>query len=111
LLKLQKMTKGSPEFVELVLYGLLPHSETKYAKRISTAPAFLNIKKFFARFGYSEDDWAELANLIFDLVDKFYKQPDKLESLIREFISHRLSKAIQCGSLSPIFLHLIQNSQ
>jgi len=106
LLKLQNMKKGSPEFVELVLYGLLPHSETKYAKRISIAPAFLNIKKFFARFGYSEDDWAELANLIFDLVDKFYKQPDKLESLIREFISHRLSKAIQCGSLSPIFFAL-----
>jgi hypothetical protein len=106
LLKLQNMKKGSPEFVELVLYGLLPNSETKYAKRISIAPAFLNIKKFFARFGYSEDDWAELANLIFDLVDKFYKQPDKLESLIREFISHRLSKAIQCGSLSPIFFAL-----
>jgi len=104
--KLKTLPKDSPEFVELVLYGLLPNSKTKYAKRVSIAPAFRNIKKFFERFNYSEQDWIELANLIFNLVDKFYKQPDKLESLIREFISHRLSKAIQCGSLSPIFFAL-----
>lgn len=109
LLKLKNIEKGSPEFVELVLYGLLPHSKTKHAKRISIAPAFMNIKKFFTRFDYSEQDWIELANLVFDLVDKFYKQPDKLESLIKEFVSHRLSKAIQCGSLSPIFFALNSN--
>ncbi len=106
--KLQHLQKDSPEFVEFVLYGLLPYSKTEHAKRISIAPAFMNIKKFFARFGYSEQDWKELAKLIFDLVDRFYKDPDKLEFFIREFISHRLSKALQCGSLSPIFYSLNQ---
>jgi len=102
--KLKSLDKSSNEFVNLVLYGLLPHGRTKYAKRISIAPAFLNIKKFFRKFNYTENDWRELSNLIYNLIIKFQENPNNLVNLIREFTSHRLSKAIQCGSLSPIFL-------
>ncbi len=60
--KLKTLPKDSAEFIDLVLYGLLPHGDTKYAKRVSIAPSFLNIRKFFARFEYDEDDWKELSN-------------------------------------------------
>lgn len=104
--KLRNLSKDSEEFVDLVLYGLLPNSDTKYAKRVSIAPSFLNIRKFFARFNYSDNDWKELSNLIYNMIIKFQENPNNLENLIRDFISHRLSKAIQCGSLSPIFFAL-----
>ena len=100
--KLKGLPRESSEFVDLVLYGLLPNFDTKYAKRVSVAPCFMNIRKFFERFDYTESDWRELANLVYDLVTKFQRDPDHLEVFIREFISHRLSKALQCGSLSPV---------
>jgi len=92
LAKLKELPKDGTDFVDLVLYGLLPNSDTKYAKRVSIAPSFLNIKKFFGRFNYSENDWRELANLVYDLVTKFQRDPDHLDTFIRDFISHRLSK-------------------
>jgi len=107
--RLKSLPKDSAEFVDLVLYGLLPNSKTRYAKRVSIAPAFMNIKKFFARFNYTEKDWKELTNLIYNLIVKFQENPNDLETLIRDFISHRLSKGIQCGSLSPIFFALNPN--
>lgn len=107
--KLKTLSRGSEEFVDLVLYGLLPHSNTRYAKRVSIAPSFLNIRKFFARFNYTENDWKELSSLIYELVVKFQDNPDNLENLIRNFVSHKLSKAIQCGSLSPIIFALNSN--
>jgi len=107
--KLKTLPKDSREFVDLVLYGLLPNSDTKYAKRVSIAPAFMNIRKFFARFNYTESDWKELSNLIYQLVIRFQENPSDLENLIRSFISHRLSKGIQCGSLTPIFFALNPN--
>lgn len=107
--KLKTLPKESKEFIDLVLYGLLPHYKTKYAKRVSITPAFMNIKKFFARFGYTENDWEELANLVFNLIVKFENSPERLEEFIREFTSNRLSKALQCGSISPIFFALNQN--
>jgi len=107
--KLKNLPKDSNEFTEWVLYGLLPNSNSKYAKRVSIAPAFLNIKKFFARFNYTEKDWMELSNLVYQLITGFDENPKNLESLIRDFISHRLSKALQCGSLTPIFFALNSN--
>jgi len=104
--KLHSLQKDSPEFIDLVLYGLLPQSKTKFAKRVSIAPSFMNIKKFFTKFNYTDEDWKELSNLVYTLVTKFQKNPDDLDDLIRDFISHKLSKAIQCGSLSPIFFAL-----
>ena len=104
--KLRALPKDSIEFVDLVLYGLLPYGDTKYAKRVSIAPAFLNIGKFFARFNYTKKDWKELAHLIHELIVKFQENPDNLEQAITDFISSRLSKGLQCGSLSPIFCAL-----
>jgi len=101
--KLRSLPKDGQEFVELVLYGLLPNAQSRYAKRVSIAPAFMNIKKFFARFNYTEDDWREFANLVYDLISRFQEDPANLENLIKGFTSQRLSKGIQCGSLSPIF--------
>jgi hypothetical protein len=48
--KLDAMDKNSSEFVDWVLYGLLPYSKTKYAKRVSTFPVFMNIKLFFKNY-------------------------------------------------------------
>lgn len=107
--KLLTMQKNTDEFVDLVLYGLLPNSKTKYAKRVSLAPSFLNIKKFFARFNYTDENWRELSNLIYQTIIKFQETPTNLENLIRDFISHKLSKAIQCGSISPILFAINSN--
>jgi len=104
--KLKTLPRDSVEFTDLVLYGLLPYGKSKYAKRRSIAPAFLNIKKFFARFDYTEDDWKKLASLVYDLIVKFQENPDNLEQAITDFASNRLSKGLQCGSLSPIFFAL-----
>jgi hypothetical protein len=106
--KLRSLSNRSPEFVEFVLYGLLPNSDTKYAKRVSLSPSFLNIRKFFGRFNYSEKDWQDLANLVFTLISKFESNPAHLDDCIREFISNRLSKALQCGSITPILFALNQ---
>ncbi len=103
---LRTFPKESPEFLDFVLYGLLPNKDTKYSKRVSVSPAFMNIKKFFRRFNYTEKDWQELAILIFNLVSKFEQDPNHLDDFIREFISNKLSKALQCGSISPIFFAL-----
>lgn len=104
--KLRSLPNQSAEFVELVLYGLLPNSDTKYAKRVSLSPSFLNIRKFFGRFNYSEKDWQDLANLVFNLISKFESDPVHLDEFIRDFISNRLSKALQCGSITPILFAL-----
>jgi len=107
--KLKTLSEDSDEFEELVLYGLLPYYETKYAKRVSIAPAFQNIKKFFAGrpgFDYKENDWNELAILIYRLVYDFQDHPENLANSISAFTANRLSKGIQCGSLSPIFYAL-----
>ena len=45
--KLSQMNNKSPEFTEWVLYGLLPYSKTKVAKRVSLFPSFMNIRLFF----------------------------------------------------------------
>lgn len=104
--KLGSLSNQSSEFVELMLYGLLPNGKTRQARRVSISPAFLNIKKFFGRFNYTEEDWRQLSRLVFDLVSKFDRNPNRLDEYIRDFISHRLSKALQCGSISPILFAL-----
>jgi hypothetical protein len=43
--KLKGLPKDSKEFVDLVLYGLLPNAQSKYAKRASVAPAFFKHKE------------------------------------------------------------------
>src|SRR5206468_8385716 len=101
--KLDTMDKNSPEFVDWVLYGLLPYSKTKYAKRVSTFPAFMNIKLFFKNYNYSEEDWHLVANMIYSLAKKFQQSPENLQQWINEFTSdHIHSRSIQCGSMSPI---------
>ncbi|MGB9878677.1 MAG: hypothetical protein ACPLGZ_01700, partial [Candidatus Pelagibacter ubique] len=104
--KLKGLPKDSKEFADLVLYGLLPNARSKYAKRASVAPAFLNIKKWFSRYNYTENDWKEISNLIYQIVVKFQENPNDLENIIRDFKSHKLSKGLQCGSLTPIFFAL-----
>ncbi|MGB7061157.1 MAG: DUF262 domain-containing protein [Candidatus Zixiibacteriota bacterium] len=89
-----------------MLYGLLPNGRTKLAKRVSIAPAFLNIRRFFKRFEYTDEDWREIASLVFKAVCRFEKNPGDLENIIRDFVSSKHSKALQCGSLSPIFYSL-----
>ncbi len=104
--RLSKLDRNSPEFVEWVLYGLLPYSKTKHAKRISLFSAFMNIKPFFKRYNYSEEDWKIIANKIFELCLSFQKKPEELNALIQTFSRDRYSKNFQCGSLTPIFFCL-----
>jgi hypothetical protein len=101
--KLDTMDKSSTEFVDWVLYGLLPYSKTKYAKRVSTFPAFMNIKLFFKNYNYTENDWSLIANMIYSLTKKFQESPQNLQQWIEEFTSDRVhSRSRQCGSISPI---------
>lgn len=104
--RLSKLDRNSPEFVEWVLYGLLPYSKSKYAKRVSLFPAFMNIKPFFKRHNYSEEDWRIIANKIFELCLNFQKRPEDLDVLIQTFSRDKYSKNLQCGSITPILFCL-----
>lgn len=101
--QLSSMNKEGNEFTDLVLYGLLPYTKTKFAKRVSTFGVFMNVKLFLKDYNYTEKDWNILANMIYDLTRKFQESPDKLDKWIREFTSDKIhSRMFQCGSISPI---------
>lgn len=101
--KLSTMNRDGEEFTDLVLYGLLPYHDTKVAKRTSTFPAFMDIKVFFKKYGYSEKEWNLVANMIFSLAEKFQKEPEKFGQWIKEFTSDKIySRRLQCGSITPI---------
>lgn len=104
--KLSNIDKKSSEFVEWVLYGLLPYSKTKYAKRVSLFPAFMNIKLFFKDFKYSDEEWYLIANKIYNLAYNFKFHPENLKALIDDFTKDKYSRALQCGSISPILFCL-----
>jgi len=107
--KLRGMDKTSDEFTEWVLYGLLPYFKSKYAKRISVFPAFMNIKLFFKKLNYNEKEWNIVANKIFNLCDKFQKKPEGLKLYLEEYTSNKYSKMIQSGSITPILYCLNDN--
>lgn len=100
--KLSNMDKESPEFVELVLYGLLPYKKTSVAKRVSIFPVFFNIKKFFSGYNYSDEDWKKIAQMIFKLSSGVKEHPENLEQVIAEFTADPRSAGLQCGSITPI---------
>jgi len=100
--KLKSLDRNTEEFTELVLYGLLPYSKSKYAKRVSLYAAFMNIKPFFNEFNYDDKDWKNVANRIFDLISKIQENPDNLNSLIKEFTDDKYSRRLQSGSITPI---------
>ena len=52
--KLEEMDQNGDEFYELVLYGLLPYHNTKFAKRTSHFPVFMNIKQWFSGYNLSD---------------------------------------------------------
>lgn len=107
--ELSKLDQNSPQFTELVLYGLLPYKKTKFAKRISLFPVFLNIKPFFSQYKYTDDDWKIIAKKIFELCMNFDKYPEKLEELIDLFTKDKYSKSFQSGTISPILFALNDN--
>jgi hypothetical protein len=102
--KLDSMDKSSIEFTDLVLYGLLPHRNTRFAKRVSVYPAFRNIKQFFiSNYNYNDQDWNKIAINVYTLVKKFQDSPENLETWIRDFTSDKVySRGFQCGAISPI---------
>ncbi|QLH08562.1 GmrSD restriction endonuclease domain-containing protein [Candidatus Nitrosotenuis sp. DW1] len=101
--KLDSMDKTSIEFTDWVLYGLLPYSKTKYAKRFSTFPVFMNIKLFLKNYNYSDAEWNQIANMIYGLSKKFQQNPEKMDKWIEEFVSDKVhTRMIQCGSITPI---------
>lgn len=101
--KLEQLDKSSDEFIDLVLYGLLPYGNTKYAKRISRFSVFMNIKTFLKSYEYTNEDWKNIANRIYNLIYNFQKEPEKIKEQIEKFTSNkRYTRMIQCGSISPI---------
>lgn len=100
------LDKKGKEFTDLVLYGLLPYSKTKHAKRVSLFPAFMNIKLFFKDYNYTEKEWNAIANKIYNLCVNFQKSPEKIKVLIDEFTKDKYSRALQCGSITPILFCL-----
>lgn len=107
--KISHLDKKSPEFTELVLYGLLPYSNTKVAKRVSLFPAFMNIRIFFKEYNYSYDEWNLIANRIYDLCSKFKENPEKISNLIEDFTKDKYSRRLQCGSITPILFCINDN--
>ncbi|MDK2907617.1 MAG: hypothetical protein PWQ87_75 [Candidatus Woesearchaeota archaeon] len=107
--KLSTLDKKGSEFTELVLYGLLPYSNTKVAKRVSLFPAFMNIKIFFKKFNYSEVEWNIVANRIYDLCVRFKENPKNLSKYIEEFTKDKYSRRLQCGSITPILFSINDN--
>jgi hypothetical protein len=103
--KLHELDNSSPEFVEWILYGLLPHSGSKNAKRASMFPAFWNIKSLFStNYHYKDDnDWRNIADIVFELVSNFERFPQQIGEWIDKFVSNKVySKGLQCGAISPI---------
>jgi hypothetical protein len=108
--KLDEMDKDSQEFVDWILHGLLPHFKTQYAKRESTFPVFLNIKSFFKRYEYTDDDWKNISFMIYNLVKNFQKEPEKIGDWIKEFTSNKkYIRNIQTAAISPILFCLNDN--
>ncbi|MGP8133004.1 MAG: HNH endonuclease family protein [Halobacteriota archaeon] len=105
---LEHLSKNSDEFVKLVLYGLLPCRDSKYAKR-SVLPVHQNIKRLFAKFHYTEDQKRNLALIIYKLVVGVKNNPNKLEGLIKKFRASELSVNLQSAALSPVFFALNLN--
>lgn len=103
---LSKMDRKSSEFTDLVLYGLLPYSKTSVAKRVSLFPAFMNIRLFFEKYNYSEQEWNLIANKIYTLCANFKASPDKLAEFIEDFTKDKYSRRLQCGSITPIIFCL-----
>lgn len=105
--KLLSMDRKDLEFTDLVLYGLVPHSNTKRAKRVSLFPATMNIKWFLKKYNYTDEDWNVMANKIFDLCYGFYKTPEKLGTLIESFSGdEKYSRSFQTGTITPILYWL-----
>ena len=107
--KLSQLNRKSPEFTEFVLYGLLPYSNTKVAKRVSLFPAFMNIRIFFKEYNYSDEEWNLVANRIYDLCVKFKENPKNLSSYIENFTKDKYSRRLQCGSITPILFCINDN--
>ena len=95
--KLDAMDKNSQEFIDWILYGLLPYYKTTAAKRVSLYPSFMNIKPFFSPYKYSEDEWKIIAHRIYDLCKDFQDNPNSLPELIKEFTKDKYSRRLQCG--------------
>lgn len=104
--KLSQMDRKSSEFTELVLYGLLPYSKTKVAKRVSLFPAFMNIRLFFKEYKYSEEEWNLIANRIYGLCDSFKKDAGRLSEYIKNFAKDKYSRRLQCGSITPMLFSI-----
>ncbi|MBN2014054.1 MAG: hypothetical protein JW778_02640 [Candidatus Altiarchaeota archaeon] len=100
--KLRALDRDSDDFTNLVLFRLLPNSESGF----SVAPSFVNMKGLFSEYGYGDQDWNKLANHLFDLVLGFVENPRNLDSLLRRFNSGSYSKGLQCRSVTPMFYSL-----
>ena len=106
---LSHMDKKSEEFTELLLFGLLPYTKTKVAKRVSLFPAFMNIKAFFKEYNYTEKEWNIVANKIYELCNNFKNDPKGLPEYIGEFTKDKYSRRLQCGSITPILFCINDN--
>lgn len=108
--KLDGMDKDSQEFTDLVLYGLLPYHKNQYAKRVSTFPAFRNIKAFLKSYDYTEKDWKNIANRIYKLTKDFQREPERIGEWVKEFTENKkYIRNLQTGSITPILFCLNDN--
>lgn len=102
---LETLDKQSDDFTDWVLYGLLPHIKTQYAKRVSIYRAFRNIRKFFTvLYHYDEKDFNIIASRVYTLIKNVEGSPQQLDKWISEFVSEKTySRGFQCGAISPLF--------
>lgn len=104
--RIREKFKRREDITEDVLRRLLPHSDTKYVRRMgyraSTWPAITkDVKLWFERARWQRrENWPKVAETIFTLIDELLK--GRSDEPIREFLRSPYSKGFQTGMISPI---------
>ena len=97
-----------PTRVDLILGGLLPHTESKAHKEamawVSMAPAIQgDVRSWFEGAGWAKaEDWPAIANAIYGFVRRCDSEPARVAEWAVEFDQSPLSRGFQTGMLSPI---------
>ncbi|MCO5184577.1 MAG: AAA family ATPase [Anaerolineae bacterium] len=103
-----KAAQAHEDITDLVLNGLLPHSDTEFNRNrgawISIAPAFTgDLKvKFEAKKWAVANDWPAISKAIFEFVQNAVDAPERLTELCEDFSQSRFSKGFQTGTLTPM---------
>jgi 5-methylcytosine-specific restriction protein B len=102
------LQRSSPEFVDAVMWGLIPYRGTatqlKHGAWVHWAPSTIGgtYRAFYATRWTSDEDWAKVAGALFDFVQGCIDAPDQLGPLAEQFVRSPYAKGFQQGLVTPI---------